>query len=164
LSCDDSGDEGLDADAALQALCHALRCVFVDATQRAARDSLTRCNARHGAQFAGGDALAALEALSADAVTDSAAWPAVCPALRSALAAPPPSDARALAVLRRLVRSAHASRAATQLAQLATCLAAHLQSPAADAAGAAGALLEAEAALRSCWQARGAAEATTTPD
>jgi hypothetical protein len=121
--------------------------------QRHARVSLTRRDASCGTQPESDNALAALSALSADAVTDSAAWPAICPALRCALAAPP-SSAAALALLRRLVRSAHASRAAVQLAQLAATLAAHLQSPATDAADAAGALLEAEAALCSCWQAR----------
>ena len=90
--------------------------------------------------------------MSADVLTDSAAWLAVCPALRCALAAPTPSSVTALALLRRLVRSAQASCSATQLAQLAAVLAAHLsQSPTADAAEA---LLEAEAALRTCWQAR----------
>ena len=89
--------------------------------------------------------------MSADVLTDSAAWLAVCPALRYALAAPPPSSALALDLLRRLVRSARASCSGTQLAQLAAALAAHLsQSPTADAAEA---LVEAEAALRSCWQA-----------
>jgi len=121
--------------------------------QRHARVSLTRRDASCGTHPESDNALAALSALSPDTVTDSAAWPAICPALHRALAAPPTSAA-ALALLRRLVRSAHASRAAVQLAQLAATLAAHLQSPAADAADAAGALLEAEAALCSCWQAR----------
>ena len=123
-------------------------------TQPETRQALTRRDSSRGSQPECGEALAALAALSADAVTDSAAWPAVCPALRCALASPPPDSGAALALLRRLVRSARASRSATQLAQLAATLASRLQSCAADAADVAEGLLEAEAALRSCWQAR----------
>jgi hypothetical protein len=83
-------------------------------------------------------------------------WSHVCPALRAALAAPQPACARALVLLRRLVAAAHEAGAGPQLAQLATVLAVHLGAhAAADAAlcaAVAAALVEADAALRDCWQ------------
>ena len=91
-------------------------------------------------------------------MTDSAVWSHVCPALAAALAAPQPARARALALLCRLVAAAREAGAGPQLVQLATTLTAHLGAHAADdaahCADVAASLVEADAALRDCWQAR----------